>query len=57
MKSIYIGNPKIECVSSDIFGTAMRMSAPIRWCNPNTGVEETKECYFDVEKIQGGGGI
>lgn len=53
MKSIYIGNPEIECVSSDVFGTAMRMSAPVRWCNPNTGVEETKDCYFDVEKNSG----
>lgn len=54
MKSIFIGDPEIKCVPSEIFGAAMRMSAPIRWSNPNTGVEEVKECYFDIDKNLGG---
>lgn len=54
MNSIYIGKPDVKCIFSEVFGTAMRMTAPIRWFNPDTGIEEVKECYFDVEKSGGG---
>ena len=47
--SIKIGKIKAEKVKSKVFDSAIKLCADITMKNPNTGVLEKKECFFEFD--------
>lgn len=50
---IHVSVPYTRPVESDIFGPAARLCAEVTMTNPNSGVHETRECYFEFEERYG----